>query len=49
MGGAPIGLQILCDTEMGAMKAEGQAGLELPINPGYKSMGYCKRGTERRA
>ena len=39
----------LCDTEMGAMKAEGQARLELPINPGYKSVGSCMCGTERRA
>ena len=39
----------LSDTEMGAMKAKGQARLELPINRGYKSVDYCMRGTERRA
>ena len=39
----------LYDTEKGAMKAEGQARPELPRNPGYKSVGYCMRGTGRRA
>ena len=29
------------------MKAEGQARLELPRNPGYKSVGYCTCGTKR--
>ena len=36
------------DTEMGAMKAKGQARLELPRKPGYKSTGFCMCGTERR-
>ena len=27
--------------DLGAMKAEGQARLEPPINPGYASTGYC--------
>ena len=31
------------------MNAEGQARLELPINHGYKLVGYCMCGTERRA
>ena len=39
----------LCNTEMGAMKAEGHARLKRPTNPGYKYVGYCMRGTERRA
>ena len=30
------------------MKAEGQARLELPGNPSYKSVGYCMHSTERR-
>ena len=29
------------------MKARGQARLELPRNPGFKSVGYCICGTER--
>ena len=48
-GGARNGLEKLCDTEMGAMKAEGHARVELPINLGYKSVGYCMHGTEKRA
>ena len=31
------------------MKAEGQARLELPLNPRYKSRGYCMHSTERGA
>ena len=31
----------LYDTDKGAMKAEGQAGLELPRNFGYKSPDFC--------
>ena len=31
----------LYDADKGAMKAEGQAKLELPRNPGYTSMDFC--------
>ena len=39
----------LWDTEMGAMKDEGQARPELRIIFGYKSVGYCMCGTKRTA
>ena len=35
----------LYDADKGAMKAEGQARLELPRNPGYTSMDFCMCGT----
>ena len=49
---APSGVQKRCqewahgtngpnNADKGAMKAEGQARLELPRNPGYTSMDFC--------
>ena len=35
----------LYNADKGAMKAEGQARLELPINPGYTSVDFCMCGT----
>ena len=37
----------LYDTDKGVMKAEGQARLELPRNPGYTSVDFCMCGTKR--
>ena len=39
----------LHNREMGAMKAESQARLELPRNLDYKSVGYCMCSTARSA
>ena len=40
LGGAPS-TDGLYDADKGAMKAEGQARLELPRNPGYASVVSC--------